>query len=703
MKNQLLSILTVTLLLCSGCAVKGSYIETRGELDKSLYYYELDTSNQKRVLSEDPEAAQLTGKPTRVPHPALVDLDSLIHIRVAREKGLLLTSSQGLLEQKQKVSSALLELEKVIDARQRAIEAYQDPDLDKFRALQEAAEDVESKFLNRLTEDPDTRKKGLWPEGTPEYDLLSDPDPEVGVYDPPRFTKLQIFLQQKVDAIEAGDRAIAKEVRDRQVSLRLEAFLSSPDPEKDPIPIHLDGYDSIRQGEFQRRDRLGLDLSEEERAQLQAQVKATNEAADVAERVRKKEISLSDAVWESVPRMSSKLGKLILEIETLLPQLKTKTLMQRLKKTKKVLDEFLDEVKRQESTLANSFKNELKQMPQELQSSVREDLNLEHVVNVLKSLAKAKTLHRSWLVARRDDTIPLINESLFFLSDLERTVEDLTILAEEEFNDFSPDIETILSRFFEEKFKGLTRQAKKTLLQVATGPQGQALKEDVESYYRDLRRMLDISRRVVQALKVFGGSVAVGTRAPESLKVPLEQVKDTFIDLNYTPRLVGDTVTLRATLYKGDKEEGEEELDTTTASFRVSRFGYFAKLSPAVVLVKPTKLKGGSDDFRFSPILSWMHHYAPRPEAEGAWMQTLRALKPGIGIHSAFLHFDGDDSDSVQFGLGGTFSIWENRLQFGGGVNLMADSDDDGLIYYFIGTDLIGLLQTLQTTTGIGR
>jgi hypothetical protein len=70
-----------------------------------------------------------------------------------------------------------------------------------------------------------------------------------------------------------------------------------------------------------------------------------------------------------------------------------------------------------------------------------------------------------------------------------------------------------------------------------------------------------------------------------------------------------------------------------------------------------------------------------------------------VGIHTAFLNFDtGESSEAIQIGLGATLALWENRLQFGAGYNLMADSNDDGRYYFFVGTDLIGLLQTVGLT-----
>jgi len=69
----------------------------------------------------------------------------------------------------------------------------------------------------------------------------------------------------------------------------------------------------------------------------------------------------------------------------------------------------------------------------------------------------------------------------------------------------------------------------------------------------------------------------------------------------------------------------------------------------------------------------------------------MRPLQPGFGLHAIFLNFDNDPGIC----LGGTLSLWNDRLQFGLGYNLSASRADEGQVYYFVGSDLIGLLQTV--------
>jgi hypothetical protein len=222
------------------------------------------------------------------------------------------------------------------------------------------------------------------------------------------------------------------------------------------------------------------------------------------------------------------------------------------------------------------------------------------------------------------------------------------------------------------------------------------LREDLRTYYDDIMLAVELVQDLERVAGIAKTPMAVAIRAPNSLQVPLDRARDTFIDLNYTPRKVGDILTLRSTLYEKDPNGAEIEKDTSTASFQIGRFGYYAKLSCAVVLVEPESLEGTNDGFRFAPTLSWMHHYVPRAGDTEWYAPFLRTFQPSVGIHSAFLNFDTETSDeAIQIGLGGTLAFWEDRLQLGAGYNLMADSREEGRYYFFIGTDLIGLLQSL--------
>jgi hypothetical protein len=199
------------------------------------------------------------------------------------------------------------------------------------------------------------------------------------------------------------------------------------------------------------------------------------------------------------------------------------------------------------------------------------------------------------------------------------------------------------------------------------------------------------ARRVVKALadqfaNTKGGAQPLA-HAPESFEVPIEDASGTSIDLLQVPRRDGDVLRLRATVSRGGKVLHEGE-----AGFRVATFGWRGRLSPSVVLARPNEI-AGEETFQFAPVLSWLHGYHARPTEGGCFVGVNRLLQPALGIHAGFLNFDPDEE--VEIGLGGTLSLWDGRLQFGAGCNLMAEAEDQGRYYWFVGSDLISLLQTI--------
>ena len=105
----------------------------------------------------------------------------------------------------------------------------------------------------------------------------------------------------------------------------------------------------------------------------------------------------------------------------------------------------------------------------------------------------------------------------------------------------------------------------------------------------------------------------------------------------------------------------------------------------------------------FSPSISWLHAWTPRPEDTGTWADLMNTLDPSLGIHAAFLNYSTDND--FEIGLGATFALWQDRLQFGYGYNLQAESSAEGRTYFFIGSSLISLLQDFSSmgSTGGGR
>ena len=119
-------------LFVSGCAHRSTYFAADSDIDKAFFYYEQDRYNQTHPLSNvDINASE----PNRIPNPALVDLDSYVHIRVNRQATgdeILAADANDLLEWKEDLRAALSSLDQVIVARKRALAAYRQDNSNSF-------------------------------------------------------------------------------------------------------------------------------------------------------------------------------------------------------------------------------------------------------------------------------------------------------------------------------------------------------------------------------------------------------------------------------------------------------------------------------------------------------------------------------------------------------------------------------------------
>jgi hypothetical protein len=670
------------LLLCGvvaagGCASGGRYIEPRSELDRKIYYLEKDKENSGHPIS----SALYDGKSKRVervPMPAVVDVNSAIQVFVATAelvggatRGAASKESEALLKRKEAVLEALTSLSNLAQARQRTIAAYEKKDPAEFFRARGESDGIERSLLRRLTT--------LWSaqEDRETYARLQK------AYDRPHFAQLQEFLGAEIVSIDAANRELATELRTRGRTLSLEAFLLSPG--KQPAAIHMDGYDSIKQQDLRRHDPFGLDLSAPEREKLNEHIAANQNVAQTLEQLRNGEIALKGAVRGMIAEMSPEIGALAAEAERLHDRLKPSTLSARRDETRKLVNEALDALEKRNAALAANDKAALEGKRDKLLEEVSKDAG--ELAGALQDWIKQATgLRDNWAKATTPAAVSnLIASTVGLAKKFEGSRDKLSSLADR------------VQARAQEFVQSLAKEAAAEERELLGRAEIVELRDNLQDYVRDLQQGVALVTNVVLLLgRAQARDMAQMPSSPSlAFDVPVGELKDTFIDLEATPRQIGDSIVVKATLKDGMKAE-----ETAEARFRVGRYGYYAELSPAVVLVKPDRLAGANDGFRFAPTLSWMHHWAPRPENSSRRASVFRGLDPAIGIHSAFLNFDSTiANDAVQIGIGATLSLWKDRLQFGLGYNLMARSDDEGRRYFFIGSDLIGLLQAI----GIGK
>lgn len=665
-------------VVLAGCAGSdGKYGDPRGQLDRSIYYVEKDRDNRVHPLSGT-DASKKTV--SRVPLRAVVDLNSTIQILVDKEKlaqgapsASPVSEPEGLLQRKKDINTALVLIEEVVKARLELIAAHQQRDFAKFQRAAKERATRETQLMDKLT--------AIWPETSETYRRLDQED-----YDPPSFTKLQALLSKEIAAVDAADRAYEEQLKARQRTLSIEAFLNTRGKEDTvAAAIHVDGYDAIKEQSLATRDRFGLDLSPVEYAKLKDQVEATQKFAASFERLRRGEATLNETVGQIRSKMAPEIGRLLEEAEFLAKRLSSSELAARRAKTQELLNAYLKVISDSNERVFEERRAALQAETDALLTLLKD--NLSGFASALtKWIQDAKALRGKWeSPASAADLLGLIKQT----SDLARSFE--------QFRESLPELESEAEKQVSAYFDKILDELEKQLQVLSTSTEAAMLRSSLQEYYRDFRRVVILVQQVLALRRVEVDPIAeMPPSTSSSFNVPLEDIKDTYVDLEVTPRLVGDVVTIKATL----RDDTKKAVDTSTATFRMGRYGYYADLSPAVVLVKPNELAGGDDGFRFAPTLSWMHHWAPRPEETRTWASIRRSLDPAIGIHSAFLNFNSTtSSDSVQIGIGATLSLWKDRLQFGLGFNLMARSDDEGRRYFFIGSDLIGLLQAI----GVGK
>jgi len=237
------------LVLLTGCAAKSVYIEPRGAIDNSIYYYEIDRFGEKHPISSNDIKNE---KPEHVPYGALADLDSIIYIKIVN--GNLYTKKEDKLsdfeKKKNDIKQALGLINGIIESRSEAVRSYIENSSD-FKDKRDALEKKERNLLNSL--------KSIWNESSKEYIELDDS------YDPPKYEKLIKFLQKQIDKLDEN----------LKVFITIKAFLEKPTKEK--IPIHLDYYDSADEEGWREYDRWAYKLSPEERKEIEKKYKEINE------------------------------------------------------------------------------------------------------------------------------------------------------------------------------------------------------------------------------------------------------------------------------------------------------------------------------------------------------------------------------------------------------------------------------------------
>lgn len=710
MQRQCTSVGLVGLFLLAACAQNSSYRPVDRGLDKAFAFSERDRTGRSHGVSDDakPDAV----KPLRIPTPALIDIDSTLVIRVdptwapAGIGGEPDPNGPTLLRRKQQLTELVSGIQAATDIRIKVLdeigeragtnEQWSEYDAASQELLRSLTGYARALYADRKGLDPmlldDSADNASYDpvlgdafRGSDEYALVS------GALRHSGFAGTQAYVEKELAQINAqivaSDAQLESDVKaksaERGDSVRLFAHILSPG--KDPIPLHLRGYDDVKEGRVVQRDRTGLNLSTAEREELARQMEATAQLAETLEGMRTREISARAGLLSILkavdPELERQVGILRSSVDKLGESSRMELLADAAASVSDMLEENATELGRQLSQeardlpariidsyeLSGGALGELSQLAQDI-DSLRQTLS--------EPLTASSVLH----------TFGEASELLHRVREFAANEVKLNALVK----DLSDEMENAASN--------LQTDAKDIWADTADSDERKLLQALLVSYIKDIQDASASLRAIIKSLEPAGyATESIPHNPTHVFDMPVGDLRDTSLDLTRVDSRPGDRIVVRGQLWAAEDPRDQEKrrlVDETEASFEVTHFGWRGRLSPSVVLVRPNKLANGGETFQFAPVLSWNHHYRPRETSGGELKWLAQVLQPAIGLHTAFLPYDANNG--VAIGIGGTVSLWNDRLQFGGGYNLMASSSDDGKVYFFMGSDLIGLLQTLN-------
>ncbi len=678
------------LAAAAGCAYPGKYRDPSTSLDRAIAFTEIRERKEPRPLSgQDPAA-----KPpvvARVADPAEVDINSTIGIQLLKSAVASdappppPTPEAAALEERQRALVTLLnKLAALIEARAdvlrlqgpvNALPRESRKDSEEMKAYMKAG----ARFRALRTPVLESIER-VWPADDPARGIV------MKLWQEDRtLVRFQGFLQERIDSLDRERKAQIESLRLRGKKLRLEAFVETP--KGTPTAVHLPHYDSLEEKQLQRHDRLGLAMTDAQKARFDEAVRASRELAEAAEAVRRGEKSIREAFSRVSIDAVRKLAQAAAILDDLRVELRDgPSVKQRLDAYRAALKAFVEDLKtKMRNTLDDEAKKALDNLVKTATEAIVADAGLAPLAGLAERIAK--------MIKQLDAPSPeMVLEALALAEEISKVVADPSKAVEGARKTLST----------------LEESLKASVASAAEAVRTQAMeiweKSDLK---KETLKLADLAGRAMAAYDLLEGVAAIASappvlstiRVPESTGVSLETAPDTALNLQRTSRLAGDTITIRAALLEGEGPQ-EREVESTTASFAVREFGWHASLQPGVVLARPLKLETEDEEFGFAPAVSWMHGWTPWPEEDNLWAAFNRLAQPSIGLHAVFLNFFPDKE--VEIGLGASISFGGEWIVAGAGYNLFNEGKDDGEFYYFVGTSLIPILQTIGALPGSG-
>ncbi len=216
---------------------------------------------------------------------------------------------------------------------------------------------------------------------------------------------------------------------------------------------------------------------------------------------------------------------------------------------------------------------------------------------------------------------------------------------------------------------------------------------ELESAVDSLRQRLPtLSTAVATIVEVVrlgasfhGATVTAGGIEDKLLRHEWAEGPPAIIELRRVGLLPGDAVSIRMNVFdqKSGKEVHREDWDV-----RAELIGWRRRISSHFVFSRPRDGTGEGTKWKpnVAALANWSYY---KRNPHGLWC-FWNGLGLGAGIHLASLD-QGDDS--VEFGVGGNFVVWNGLVSAGYGYNLSVSSERE---YYLLGVDLFDVLNAMR-------
>lgn len=426
------------------------------------------------------------------------------------------------------------------------------------------------------------------------------------------------------------------------------------------MPLHVANYDRLPEGDLRPVERMGLKMSGPERARLDAEIAASQRAAEAI-----REITANGKAW--LDGLRAQLDTLRRQARTLARQLAdATTLSAQLQAARGPLRKLADE-----STEApvKAAADALEQTLTELATTVTELAANTAARDLLRPFAEGGTASDPRAVLSAVGGLGQAIEAL------EGSVADLV-----EQGGRAGEQARTLAGLVGDAWTGLLPATVREWLATCPGqlPATFALVRDAKDLLARGAATTTVADRLAAARDV-------------AIPRPLDDLPPATIDLRRAGVTLDDHVSVHVRFEDTTPGAASEPLHEVSVDTEMVLTGLHRRIGGELIFARADHGPASAQKWQanVAAVASW-HYRIREPEHEASTLWNF--LDPGFGLHIASLD---QNDETAELGLGVNLSLFSGFVTAGFGYNL-ASEDDDGH-YYFVGIDLLDVLRNLGT------